>query len=171
MISNGTERVHIKLEGRDRSDLELPFKILVLGDFSARSDPTPVAELLPTRVDASTLADVMAHREVSISVRVPDKLSPESDMERTVELKFQAIEDFDPERIANQVPELGRVLDLRAALAELRAAIAAAPELNRRWREILADPERRSRLRRELGLESASSALPGLPGGAAEDRQ
>jgi len=137
-----------------QEDVELPFKILVLGDFTGRADERPLEERAPITVDKDNFDKVMAAQQLAVNISVPDAISEQADAgELPVALRFASLADFRPEGLAQQVPELRRLLELRAALVALKGPIVNVPGFVRKIRELLKDPEQRARLLRELELE------------------
>ena len=137
-----------------QEDVELPFKILVLGDFTGRADERPVEERAPITVDKDNFDKVMAAQQLTVDISVPNAISDDTDAgELPVALRFSSLADFRPEGLAQQVPELRRLLELRAALVALKGPIVNVPGFVRKIRELLKDPEQRARLLRELELE------------------
>ncbi len=142
-----------------QEDIELPFKILVLGDYTGRADERPIEERAPIAVDKDNFEKVMAAQQLGVEVSVPNALldAPEGDAaELTVSLRFASLADFRPEGLAQQVPELRRLLELRAALVALKGPIVNVPGFVRKIRELLKDPAQRARLLRELELEETA---------------
>ena len=139
-----------------QEDVELPFKILVLGDFTGRSDERSVEERSPITVDKDNFEKVMAAQQLAVDISVPNAISADTDAgELPVTLRFSSLADFRPEGLAQQVPELRRLLELRAALVALKGPIVNVPGFVRKIRELLKDPEQRARLLRELELEDS----------------
>lgn len=137
-----------------QEDIELPFKILLLGDFTGRPDERPVEERPPISVDKDNFEKVMAAQQLGVDISVPNALTDGADPgELAVSLRFASLAQFRPEGLAQQVPELSRLLELRAALVALKGPIANVPGFVRKIRELLKDPEQRERLLRELELE------------------
>ena len=145
-----------------QEDVELPFKILVLGDFTGRDDDRPIEERPPISVDKDNFDKVMAAQQLGVEISVPNALhdNPEANpdaSELAVSLRFASLADFRPEGLAQQVPELRRLLELRAALVALKGPIANVPGFVRKIRELLRDPAQRARLLRELEIEDTQT--------------
>jgi type VI secretion system protein ImpB len=150
------ERVNITYRvanGDRQQELELPLKVLVMGDFISRTDPTPLEERQPVNVSKDNFAQVLAAHDLSVDVRVTDELSGAPNAETRVSLKLRSLHDFTPEGIAQQVPELRDLLELRKALTALKHPLADLPKFRARIMQILSDEKSRARLMRELGLE------------------
>jgi len=137
-----------------QEDVELPFKILVLGDFTGKPDERPVEDREPIAVDKDNFDKVMAAQQLAVEVSVPNALTDGPDAgELAASLRFASLADFRPEGLARQVPELRRLLELRAALVALKGPIVNVPGFVRKIRELLKDPEQRARLLRELDVD------------------
>ncbi len=152
------ERVNITYKpatGGATEDVELPLKILMLGDFTGRPDDRPVEDRKPINVDKDNFDKVMAAQKLETSVSVKNRLVDDEKAEMHVNLKFESLSDFRPEGLAQQVPELRELLDLRGALTALKGPLIGGnvPEFRKRLMDALRDPDKRNRLMRELGIE------------------
>lgn len=150
------ERVNITYKpatGDAQAQVELPLKIMMIGDFTGRKDDTPVEDRKPISLDASNFADVMKAQKLEVTVSVADKLS-EGGGDMPVTLKFNSLKDFEPEGIVNQVPELRKLLELRKALTALKGPLGNFPTFKKRIQAILGDEKSREALKTELGIEN-----------------
>ncbi|AGC46061.1 hypothetical protein MYSTI_04771 [Myxococcus stipitatus DSM 14675] len=150
------ERVNIVYKsdtGNAQSEVELPLKVLVVGDFTGRQDERPVEERAPINIDKNNFNEVMAKQGLSLDASVPNKLSDDPDASMSVALKFQNLSDFTPEGIVNQVPELRQLLELRAALNALKGPLGNVPAFRKKIQTLLGDSEGRQKLMAELGLD------------------
>ena len=149
------ERVNITYKpatGNAKEEVELPLKLLMLGDYTQRPDPRPLEERKPINVDKDNFNKVMAEQKLNLTYNVKDSLSEEQDSELTVNLKFRRLSDMEPEAIASQVPELKKLLDLRAALTALKGPLGNEKAFRNKIQQILGDPGQRNKLINELGL-------------------
>lgn len=150
------ERVNITYKpatGNAQEEVELPLKMLMLGDYTQRPDPTPLEDRKPINVDKDNFSKVMSEQKLSLSFAVKDKLSDlGDDSELSVNLKFRRLSDLEPEAIANQVPELKKLLDLRAALTALKGPLGNEKAFRNKIQQILGDPGQRNKIINELGL-------------------
>src|SRR6478735_5931726 len=80
---------------------ELPFVVGVMGDFSG--DPTqpvrPLSERKFIQIDRDNFDDVMARMAPGLNLKVDNKLQDDGS-QMSVNLAFNALEDFEPARIA-----------------------------------------------------------------------
>ena len=150
------ERVNIVYKpatGGAQAEVELPLKLMVMGDFTQRADDTPLEERKPVRIDKDNFNDVLGQHKLSLSMNVDDKLSGREKEELAVNLKFDSMKDFTPAEVAKQVPELQKLLELREALTALKGPLANAPAFRKKVEELLKDPAARAKMMKELGLE------------------
>ncbi|SEL28284.1 type VI secretion system protein ImpB [Stigmatella aurantiaca] len=151
-----TERVNIVYKpatGNMQEQVELPLKMLMMGDFTNRQDDRPVEERVPINVDKMNFNEVMAQQELKVNVSITDKLSNEAGATLSMDLQFKTLSDFAPESIVNQVPELRKLLELRSALTALKGPLGNVPAFRKKLQAMLADEEGRKRLIDELGLK------------------
>ncbi len=150
------ERVNIVYKpatGDAQEEKELPLKLLVMSDFTGKADDSPMEERKPINVDKDNFNDVMRSMKLSTSFGVADKLSEKEGGEVPVNLKFSSLKDMEPEAVANQVPELKKLLELRDALTALKGPLGNLPEFRKKIQSLVADPAAREKLMKELGGE------------------
>jgi type VI secretion system protein ImpB len=151
------ERVNIVYRpalGDAKEEIELPLKLLMLGDFTQREDERTLEDRKPINIDKDNFNDVMKNMKLELDVAVQDKLrddAAEGD-QMAAKLKFESMKDFEPEAIANQVPELQKLLELRKALNSLKGPMANSVKFRKKINELLADDAAREKLMSELGL-------------------
>lgn len=150
------ERVNITYKpatGGQGEEVELPLKILMIGDYTGREDDTPVDERKPVNINPDNFNEVMKEQKLEISINVADKLSEnaEEDAELPVNLKFQSIDDFSPESIVQQVPEMRKLMELRTALTALKGPLGNFPAFKKRLQGLLDDDQSREALLKEIG--------------------
>ena len=151
------ERVNIlyKTEvGGAQEELELPLNILVMGEYNENvpDDEKAVEDRKTISVDKDNFNDVLAKQKLKVAVSVPDKLSGEKDAQLNVELNIKTLNDFGPEAIVNQVPELKKLLELRSALTALKGPLGNVPAFRKKMQALLGDQTTRAKLMAELGL-------------------
>ena len=149
------ERVNITYKpatGDQQEEVELPLRILMMGDYTGKPDDTPLEERKPINIDKDNFTDVMAEHNLGLDLNVSDKLSGAEDSEMSVSLKFKNLKDFTPEGIAEQVPELRQLMQLRNALTALKGPLGNIPKFRKKIQGLLGDEAQRERLMQELGM-------------------
>jgi type VI secretion system protein ImpB len=149
------ERVNITYKpatGDQQEEVELPLRILMMGDYTGKPDDTPLEERKPINIDKDNFNDVMAEHNLSLDINVEDKLSGDDGNEMAVSLKFKNLKDFTPEGIAEQVPELRQLMQLRNALTALKGPLGNIPKFRKKIQGLLGDEGARDKLMKELGM-------------------
>ncbi|MBF0352574.1 MAG: type VI secretion system contractile sheath small subunit [SAR324 cluster bacterium] len=149
------ERVNIvyKTEiGDINQEVELPLKVLVMGDFSFQADATPLEDREVMDLNNDNFDDILASHNLSIDMDVADKLSGNKDASISMHLEFKSIKDFNPDSIIEQVPELKKVIELRKAVTALKGPLGNIPAFRRQIQEILDNEGLRNQLIQELGI-------------------
>ncbi len=152
------ERVNITYKpatGDMKEEVELPLKLVMLGDYTLREDSRPLEEREPINIDKDNFESVMREQRLELTFNVPDRLSGEEDAELPVNLRFESIKDFTPEAIAEQVPELGNLLELRKALQALKGPLGNLPAFRKKLQGLMDSEADVDQLLAELGTEPA----------------
>ena len=150
------ERVNIVYRpatGDAKEEVELPLRLLVMGDFTLQEDERMVEEREPVNIDKDNFNEVLRSQNVGLNLTVPNKLSGEPDDEMSVSLNFSSLKDFGPESVAQSVPELNKLLELRQALTALKSPLSNVPDFRKKIQELVKDESARERLLKELGVE------------------
>lgn len=148
------ERINIKYvpaTSDEKAEVELPHKMLVLGDFGL-DDSRALEDRAVMRIDKHTFNNVLNDAEVRLDMSVPSMLIAASDAELAVKLQFRSINDFGPDRVARQVPELNKLLQLREALVALKGPLGNVPAFRKQLQHLLNNEQARKQLAQELDL-------------------
>jgi len=162
-------RVHISYEVETGGAIEmksLPFVMGVLGDFSGQpTEPLPrLKDRKFVEINPDNFDDVLASMQPHLAFTVENRLSDDTAAGKLpVDLNFKSMEDFEPDRVARQVPALKELLDLRDKLADLRGTLQGNDKLDELLQSVLSDTEKRKRIAGEMGASEAGST--GAPGG------
>jgi len=154
------ERVNIVYKpatGNAQEEVELPLKIMMMGDYTLRPDDRTLEDRKPINVDKDNFNEVMAKQNLELNVAVADKLSETPNGEMGLKLRFKGLKDFEPEGIVNQVPELRQLLELRTALNALKGPLGNIPAFMKKIQGLLGDDQGREKLMKELGLGDGKS--------------
>jgi type VI secretion system protein ImpB len=120
--------------GGARQRVELPLKLLVLGDYSAGHASDSLAERKRIDVNKNNFDAVLSELNPKIRVDLPNALEGDN-AESSVALNFKSMQDFEPESVAHQIPQLQRLISMRNLLRDLKSNFldnsAFASELER----------------------------------------
>ena len=149
-------RVHITYEVETENAQvvrELPFVMGVLGDFSG--DPTiplrPLADRKFIQIDRDNFNDVMARIAPGLKLKVDNTLAGDGS-QMAVDLKFNAMEDFEPGRVVEQVPALRALMETRNKLRDLMSKVDRSEELETLLEQVLKNEGELKSLSGQLGL-------------------
>jgi len=136
----------------DPTEIELPLRMLFVGDFMGR-DKRPVEERTPVRIDKDSFGKVLAAHGPGLDLVVTSAAAPAGTSAVRASLTFRQLSDFGPDSIAQQIPEVNRLLAVRDALTALKSTGDVAAFVGR-LQEALEDAPARTRLLSSLGLGS-----------------
>lgn len=146
-------RINIKYTaavGDAQKEIELPLRMLVMGDFTGKADSTPLAERKAISINKDNFSEVMSQQKLGAKIAVKDQLSGDPDSQLSVDLKFDSLKDFTPGQVAHQVPELAKLMQVRDALMALKADLNKA-DFRKKLEQLVTDPELRTKLEGMLG--------------------
>ena len=145
-------------------DVKLPFRVVVLGDFSlgsAKDRQVDLEERKLRSVTGSNLNELMKDMGMSISFEVDDKVSADGDGKMMVELPIDRMKSFHPDEIVHHVPKLKALLLMRKLMLEMQSDIDNRKELRRTLYELFSNKEQVQKLLESEQLKSyASMRLP-----------
>jgi type VI secretion system protein ImpB len=150
-------RVHIKYEVETDGAMverELPFVVGVMGDFSG--NPTEALRPLKDRkfvqIDRDNFNDVMTRVAPELNIKVQNTLANDG-TDLALQLKFNSMDDFDPAKIAEQVPALKKLLDTRNQLRDLMTKVDRSGDLENLLERVLQNENELKQLSTDLGLD------------------
>ena len=153
------ERINVTFKpatGGAQEEIELPLKLLAIGDYTQRPDERKVEDRKPISIDKLTFDEVLAKQELSLTLCVPNRLQDDESAsdELGISLRVNSMKDFNPASLVEQVPELKKLMELRDALVALKGPLGNAPAFRKAIEGVLADDESRTRVLGELGLSA-----------------
>ena len=136
---------------------ELPFVMGILADLSGKPE-----EALPkikdrkfVEIDRDNFNQVLASNRPRLAFRVDNTLA-DDDSKLNVELKFEHIDDFNPERVIHQVEPLRKLFEARQKLQDLLAKLDGNDDLDSLLLEVAANTESLQTLKKQT--EEAQTA-------------
>ena len=150
-------RVHITydVEIGDAIEMkEIPFVVGVLGDYSGKPDE-PLPKLMErkfTEIDRDNFDNVLEGMKPRLAFKVDNKLT-EEDTKMAVELRFKSIEDFHPERVADQVTPVRKLVEARRKLSDLLNKLDGNDKLDELLQDVIASTDSLQKLGEEVGAK------------------
>jgi type VI secretion system protein ImpB len=152
------ERINITFKpaiGGAQEEVELPLKLLVLGDFTQREDVRKLEDRKPIAINQNTFDEVLAKQALSLTVNVPNRLQERAEAEDlAIQVRINSMKDFNPASLVEQIPELHKLMALREALMALKGPLGNTPSFRKAIEQALANDDSRARVLAELGLDS-----------------
>lgn len=137
---------------------EIPFVVGVLGDLSGNPDE-PLPKLKDRKfveIDRDNFNSVLAGMKPRLAYRVDNKLTND-DSKIAVELRFKSLEDFHPERVAEQITPVRKLVEARKKLSDLLGKLDGNDKLEELLKEVISSTESLEKLGKEVGVQSAAA--------------
>ncbi len=132
--------------------INLPFRMMVIGDFSAGQHSEKEQDLDARQLHSITgnnLSTVMNDLNFSLSLNdVPNRVHGNGTLNIT--LPMTGMRSFSPDEIVKHVPQLKALLLMRQMIQELQGQIDNQSILRKEIQQIFADKDALSALRKEL---------------------
>lgn len=168
-------RVHITYDveiGGAIETKDLPFVVGVLGDFSGQP-----AEQLPRvkdrkliEIDRDNFDQVLAGMKPRLAYRVENTLKGDGS-KLNVELRFNSLDDFEPDRVVQQLEPLRQLIEARRRLSDLLSRMDGNDRLEELLQDIVQDTGQQRQLSQALGLDTPPDAPAKGTGKARKEKQ
>jgi len=145
-------RVNIKLDlhtGGAQKKVELPLKLLVMGDYSNGQDTRALSDRTKVAINKNNFDAVLADYNPTAKLAVENTLSTD-EAELPVTLDFKSMDDFKPDVVASKVPQLRALMAARNLLRDLKSNLLDNAMFRRELEKILKDPALSEKLRADL---------------------
>lgn len=150
------ERVNVVYKpatGDAQEEVELPLKVLVMGDYTQQDDDRAVEDRKPINIDKDNFNDVLAGQNLKLDTFVKNELDDDPEAQMHVDLDFKSLKDFDPDEIIKKIPELNKLLELREALKAVKGPLGNIPDFKKKVSALVNDEDAKAKLLAELGIE------------------
>jgi len=159
-----TLRYKTEVNGQPEN-MNLPLRMMVLGDFSLGTSADRKVELEERRMrnlDGTNFGGVMKDMNMSLSITVPNKINPEQADNVDLKLPLTSMKSFHPDEIAKNVPKLRSLLLMKKLLAEVESNVANSKDFRKVLGDLYANEASLKAVREQLkGYESFK--LPSAP--------
>jgi type VI secretion system protein ImpB len=135
---------------------EIPFVIGVLGDLSGKPDE-PLPKLKDRKfveIDRDNFDNVLAGMKPRLAFRADNKLTND-DTKMAVELRFKSIDDFHPERVAEQITPVRKLVDARKRLSDLLNKLDGNDKLDELLQDVISSTDSLEKLGAEVGVKKS----------------
>lgn len=145
--------------------VNLPFRLMVLGDFSAGQHKEGEKDLdaRPLQsIKGANLGSVMSDMEIALTLKdVPNRIDDGENLE--VRLPLTSMRSFSPDEIVKNVPQLKSLLLMRQLLQELQGQIDNHSGLRKEVQRLFSDKNNLEALKKELDAFAALTLPPKKP--------
>lgn len=133
---------------------ELPFVVGVLGDFSGQPEqPLPkMKDRKITEIDRDNFDQVLSGMAPRVATSVENKLAGDGS-KMSVDLKFNSLDDFEPDKVVQQVDPLRKLVEARQRLSDLLSKADGNEKLEKMLNDVLQNAGSQQQLAAALGLE------------------
>jgi len=150
------ERINVTYKqnlGDAQEDVEIPFKVTLLGEYNPKAKKIPVEERSAIKIDKANFNDVLKAQNLLLEFNVDNKLIEDENSTLNVDLKINNMKDFSPENIVNNIPEIKILMQLRESLMALKGPLGNIPAFKKSIENAIINKEERDMLIKELKLE------------------
>jgi len=150
-------RVHITydVEVGDSIEMkEIPFVVGVIGDYSGKPDE-PLPKLKDRKfveIDRDNFDRVLEGMKPRLAFKVDNKLTDEA-TKIAVELRFKSLNDFHPERVAEKITPVRKLVETRKKLSDLLNKLDGNDRLDELLQDVLSSTESIQKLGEEAGVK------------------
>ncbi len=133
---------------------EIPFVVGVLGDLSGKPDQ-PLPKLKDRKfveIDRDNFDTVLAGMKPRLAFKADNKLT-DDDSKIAVELRFKSMEDFHPERVAEQITPVRKLVEARKKLSDLLNKLDGNDRLDELLQEVISSTDTLEKLGAESGVK------------------
>ncbi len=133
---------------------EIPFVVGVLGDLSGKPDE-PLPKLKDRKfveIDRDNFDTVLAGMKPRLAFRADNKLV-DDDSKMAVELRFKSMDDFHPERVAEQITPVRKLVEARKKLSDLLNKLDGNDKLDELLQDVISSTDSLEKLGAESGVK------------------
>jgi len=141
---------------------EIPFVVGVLGDLSGKPDE-PLPKLKDRKfieIDRDNFNKVLEGMKPRAAFRVDSTLTGDGS-QLAVDLRFKSMDDFHPERVAEQVEPLRKLVEARKRLSDLLTKLDGNDKLDEMLQDVISSTESLKKLGDETGGDSSGEGKKG----------
>ena len=147
-------RINIQLSvetGGAQKKMELPLKLLVIGDFKMDGDESRIIEREKINLNKDNFDGVMQSLNIGFKTSVDNRLKKDNS-NLPIELKFESMKSFEPMEIVKQIPDLNRLMAVRNLIKDLGSNLLDNREFRKKMEAILKDKNATEQVLKELEI-------------------
>jgi type VI secretion system protein ImpB len=134
---------------------EIPFVMGVMADLSGQ--PAEPLERIGSRrfveITPDNFDSVLESMTPRVAFSVKNRLSDDPSAGNLgVDLTFKTMDDFEPDRVVQNVKPLKELMELRSKLSDLIGSLQGNEKLERLLQEVMGDSEKLEQLKQEMAV-------------------
>lgn len=125
-------------------DISLPFRILVLADFSMGTSTDRKLDLADRKLrplSGRNLDPLMKDMKMRLQTTVKNCIDPDNEESIDIDLPIESMKSFSPDQIAYNIPKVRALLMLKQLLLETQASIDNRKEMRKIVQDLYSKPE------------------------------
>ncbi|AJC90881.1 type VI secretion system, tubular sheath protein [Campylobacter subantarcticus LMG 24377] len=149
------ERINITYKAKtngQNAEIELPLKLMVMANLTGKNEQN-LEDREIVSINKINFNQVMQKLNIKTQFNVKNTLGGGAE-ELDVNLKISSMKDFSPDSIAQQVPELNKLIRLREALMALKGPMGNIPNFRKAVLEALKNEKTKEQLLLEIKKEN-----------------
>lgn len=157
-------RVHITYDveiGDAVEQKEIPFVVGVLSDLSGKPEkPLPqLKERKCIEIDRDNFNSILEGMKPRLAFKVDNRIE-DDDTKIAVELQFNSLDDFHPERVAQQIEPVRRLVEARRKLYNLLGKLDGNDKLESLLQDVITNTEKLEMLNKQSNPSSDAADEP-----------
>jgi type VI secretion system protein ImpB len=157
-------RVHITYDveiGDAVEQKEIPFVVGVLSDLSGKPEkPLPqLKERKCIEIDRDNFNSILEGMKPRLAFKVDNRIE-DDDTKIAVELNFNSLDDFHPERIAQQIEPVRKLVEARRKLYNLLGKLDGNDKLEALLQDVITNTEKLEMLNKQSNPSSDAANAP-----------
>lgn len=157
-------RVHITYDveiGDAVEQKEIPFVVGVLSDLSGKPEkPLPqLKERKCIEIDRDNFNNILEGMKPRLAFKVDNRIE-DDDTKIAVELKFNSLDDFHPERVAQQIEPVRKLVEARKKLYNLLGKLDGNDKLEALLQDVITNTEKLEMLNKQSNPTSDAADAP-----------
>ncbi|AJD06389.1 type VI secretion system contractile sheath small subunit [Campylobacter lari] len=149
------ERINITYKAKtngQNAEIELPLKLMVMANLTGKNEQN-LEDREIVSINKINFNQVMQKLDIKTQFNVKNTLGGGAE-ELDINLKISSMKDFSPDNIAQQVPELNKLMRLREALMALKGPMGNIPNFRKAVLEALKNEKTKEQLLLEIKKEN-----------------
>ncbi len=122
-------RINLVYATDESNEVEIPFRLLVLGNFSLSPSTTHLYNLKPISIDSKNFNRIMEKLKITLKLGVKNHLIKDTKHDLFVTISIRCLEDFSPDKLVDAIPEMKQLIELKTQLSSLKKSSRKTEEI------------------------------------------